>query len=458
MNPNKTGDLDSQGIGKLLLRLALPTITAQLVNALYNMVDRIYIGHIPVVGKTALTGVGVCLSLIMIISAFAALTAMGGATRASILLGKGQRDTAERILGNCVTGSVVVGLVLTAVFLSFSRPLLLAFGASEETIVYAVQYMKIYALGTVFVELALGLNAFITAQGFASVAMISVLIGAVANMILDAVLILVFNMGVAGAALATIISQGLSALWVVRFLLGRKTGLRIKKENLRLDWKLYAPCLALGMSPFVMQSTEGVISVCFNASLQKYGGDLAVGAMTILSSVMQFSMLPLQGITQGAQPIISFNYGAGNRDRVKRTFFLLLRTCVIYSVALWAVAIFVPKLFIMIFTSDPELTDYTIWAIRIYMATSLIFGIQIACQQTFVALGNAKNSLFLAVLRKIILLIPLIFILPRFFDDKVMAVFLAEPVADTLAVATTAVMFFVQFRKLMRQMGEPAGR
>ena len=295
VNPNKTGDLDSQGIGKLLLRLALPTITAQLVNALYNMVDRIYIGHIPVVGKTALTGVGVCLSLIMIISAFAALTAMGGATRASILLGKGQRDTAERILGNCVTGSVVVGLVLTAVFLSFSRPLLLAFGASEETIVYAVQYMKIYALGTVFVELALGLNAFITAQGFASVAMISVLIGAVANMILDAVLILVFDMGVAGAALATIISQGLSALWVVRFLLGRKTGLRIKKENLRLDWKLYAPCLALGMSPFVMQSTEGVISVCFNASLQKYGGDLAVGAMTILSSVMHAAVSQIPG-------------------------------------------------------------------------------------------------------------------------------------------------------------------
>ncbi len=369
MNPNKTGDLDSQGIGKLLLRLALPTITAQLVNALYNMVDRIYIGHIPVVGKTALTGVGVCLSLIMIISAFAALTAMGGATRASILLGKGQRDTAERILGNCVTGSVVVGLVLTAVFLSFSRPLLLAFGASEETIVYAVQYMKIYALGTVFVELALGLNAFITAQGFASVAMISVLIGAVANMILDAVLILVFDMGVAGAALATIISQGLSALWVVRFLLGRKTGLRIKKENLRLDWKLYAPCLALGMSPFVMQSTEGVISVCFNASLQKYGGDLAVGAMTILSSV------------------------------------------------------------------------------------------QIACQQTFIALGNAKVSLFLAVLRKIILLIPLIFILPLFFRqgaEQAMAVFLAEPVADTLAVVTTGCTFAILFRKTMKNLEEPA--
>ena len=459
MNPNKTGDLDSQGIGKLLLRLALPTITAQLVNALYNMVDRIYIGHIPVVGKTALTGVGVCLSLIMIISAFAALTAMGGATRASILLGKGQRDTAERILGNCVTGSVVVGLVLTAVFLSFSRPLLLAFGASEETIVYAVQYMKIYALGTVFVELALGLNAFITAQGFASVAMISVLIGAVANMILDAVLILVFNMGVAGAALATIISQGLSALWVVRFLLGRKTGLRIKKENLRLDWKLYAPCLALGMSPFVMQSTEGVISVCFNASLQKYGGDLAVGAMTILSSVMQFSMLPVQGLTQGAQPIISYNFGAGNADRVRKTFRLLLLCSLAYSVSLWLVAMLLPDLVARIFTPDGTLIAYGAWAMRIYMAASLIFGAQIACQQTFIALGNAKVSLFLAVLRKIILLIPLIFILPLFFRqgaEQAMAVFLAEPVADTLAVVTTGCTFAILFRKTMKNLEEPA--
>ena len=459
MNPNKTGDLDSQGIGKLLLRLALPTITAQLVNALYNMVDRIYIGHIPVVGKTALTGVGVCLSLIMIISAFAALTARGGATRASILLGKGQRDTAERILGNCVTGSVVVGLVLTAVFLSFSRPLLLAFGASEETIVYAVQYMKIYALGTVFVELALGLNAFITAQGFASVAMISVLIGAVANMILDAVLILVFDMGVAGAALATIISQGLSALWVVRFLLGRKTGLRIKKENLRLDWKLYAPCLALGMSPFVMQSTEGVISVCFNASLQKYGGDLAVGAMTILSSVMQFSMLPLQGLTQGAQPIISYNFGAGNADRVRKTFRLLLLCSLAYSVSLWLVAMLLPDLVARIFTPDGTLIAYGAWAMRIYMAASLIFGAQIACQQTFIALGNAKVSLFLAVLRKIILLIPLIFILPLFFRqgaEQAMAVFLAEPVADTLAVVTTGCTFAILFRKTMKNLEEPA--
>ena len=374
MNQGKHGDLGQGSVGKLLLRLALPTITAQLVNALYNMVDRIYIGHIPEVGRTALTGVGVCMSLIMIISAFAALTAMGGATRASIFLGRGDRAGAEKILGNCVTGAVSASLVLTVVFLLFSRPLLMAFGASEETIGYAVQYMRIYALGTVFVELALGLNAFITAQGFASVAMVSVLIGAVTNMILDAVLILGLGMGVAGAALATIISQGLSAIWVVRFLLGKKTGLRIRRENLRMDWKLYGPCLALGLSPFIMQSTEGVISVCFNASLQRYGGDLAVGAMTILARVMQFSLLPLQGLTPGA-------------------------------------------------------------------------------------LGNAKTSLFLAVLRKIILLIPLILLLPLLFrtgEEKAMAVFLAEPVADTLAVLATVCTFAIQFKKTMKGLEETA--
>ena len=459
MNQGKNEDLGQGSVGKLLLRLALPTITAQLVNALYNMVDRVYIGHIPVVGRTALTGVGVCMSLIMIISAFAALTAMGGATRASIFLGRGDRAGAEKILGNCVTGAVSASLVLTVVFLLFSRPLLMAFGASEETIGYAVQYMRIYALGTVFVELALGLNAFITAQGFASVAMISVLIGAVANMILDAVLIPGLGMGVAGAALATIISQGLSAAWVVRFLLGKKTGLRIRRENLRLDWKLYGPCLALGLSPFIMQSTEGVISVCFNASLQRCSGDLAVGAMTILASVMQFSMLPLQGLTQGAQPIISYNFGAKNVQRVKRAFRLLLICCLSYSTLLWLLAMLCPGVLASIFATDEALISYSAWAMRIYMAASLIFGAQIACQQTFIALGNAKTSLFLAVLRKIILLIPLILLLPLLFrtgEEKAMAVFLAEPVADTLAVLATVCTFAIQFKKTMKGLEETA--
>lgn len=458
MEQGKSADLSQGSVGKLLLRLALPTITAQLVNALYNMVDRIYIGHIPVVGKTALTGVGVCLSLIMIISAFAALTAMGGATRASIMLGRGDRQTAEKILGNCTTGAVLVSVILTALFLAFNRPLLLTFGASPDTIGYAVEYMNIYALGTIFVELALGLNAFITAQGFAGVSMVSVIIGAVCNIILDTVFIQVLHLGVSGAALATIISQALSAAWVVRFLLGKRTGLRIRRENLRINWRVYCPCLALGLSPFIMQSTEGVIAVCFNATLQKFGGDLAVGAMTILSSVMQFSMLPLQGLTQGAQPIISYNFGARNPDRVKKAFALLLGISLGYSLLLWSLAMLCPGALAAVFATDEALIAYSAWAMRIYMAVALIFGAQIACQQTFIALGNAKVSLFLAVLRKILLLIPLIFLLPIFFhtgEEKAMAVFLAEPVADFLAVITTVVTFTVLFRRTLRRLRDP---
>lgn len=448
----KETNLGKDPVGRLLFRLAVPAITAQIVNVLYNMVDRMYIGHIPKIGAAALTGVGVTFPIIMVISAFAALMAMGGAPKASIMMGKGDRETAEKILGNCTSGTIAAGLILTVLLLIFGRDLLMLFGASENTIGYADTYMKIYACGTLFVQIALGLNTFITTQGFAGTSMLSVVIGAVTNIILDPIFIFGFDMGVSGAALATIISQALSAVWVLLFLTGKKTTLKIRKKYLKIDPRLYGSCLALGMSPFIMQATEGAITVCFNSSLLRYGGDIAVGAMTILSSVMQFSMLPLQGLTQGAQPIVSFNYGAGNMERVKKAFFLLLRACVIYSTLLWAVAVFAPQAFIMIFTSDADLSAYTEWAMRIYMAMSLIFGIQVACQQTFIALGNAKTSLFLAVLRKIILLIPLIFVLPLFFTDKAMAVFLAEPVADTLAVATTATMFFVQFRKFLKRM------
>ncbi len=452
MKNKKQTDLGSGSVGKLLFQLALPAITAQIVNVLYNMVDRMYIGHIPEIGAAALTGVGVCFPIIMIISAFAALVAMGGAPRASIMLGKGDKEAAEKILGNCTTATFVSGIVLTIVFLIFGRDLLLVFGASENTIQYAVDYIQIYACGTLFVQIALGLNNFITSQGFATISMLSVVIGAVANIILDPIFIFVFNMGVKGAALATILSQALSAFWVLKFLMGKKTILRIKKQYLKIEPKIYLPCLALGMSPFVMQSTESIISVCFNSSLLKYGGDIAVGSMTILSSIMQFSMLPLQGLTQGAQPIISFNYGAKKADRVKKAFFLQLIACVVFSGLIWVIAMFVPNLFIGIFTPDPELTAYTKWAIRIYMAVSIIFGLQIGCQQTFVAIGNAKVSLFLAVLRKIILLIPFIFLLPNFFEDKAMAVFLAEPVADVIAVTTTVCMFMFQFRKTMKEL------
>lgn len=447
----KEADLGKDSLGPLLLKLALPAILAQIINVLYNMVDRMYIGHIPKVGPSALTGVGVTMPVIMAISAFAALVSMGGAPRASIMLGRGEHPKAEKILGNCTVMLVIMANILTAVFLIWGEPILMVFGASEATIGYALDYMRIYALGTIFVQLALGLNAFINAQGYAKIGMITVAIGALCNIVLDPIFIFSMSMGVKGAALATIISQAISSIFVVYFLTSKRSGLRIKLDNLKLDFQVILPCLALGLSPFIMQFTESVISVCFNTSLLKYGGDIAVGSMTILTSVMQFSMLPLQGLTQGAQPIISFNYGAENIDRVKRAFKLLLKISLSYSMLLWAVAMFIPDTFIYIFTSHGELATYTRWAIRIYMAASGIFGIQIACQQTFIAIGNAKTSVFLAVLRKVLVLIPLIFILPMFIENQAFAVFLAEPIADTIAVSVTATLFYQTYKRLGKE-------
>lgn len=437
-----------------MVRLAVPTITAQLVNMLYNLVDRIYIGHIPGIGTEALTGVGVCLPIIMMVSAFAALAAMGGAPLASIEMGKGDRDRAERILGSSAALLVCVSAVLTVALGVWHRPMLMAFGAGEDTIVYAARYMRIYSMGTLFVQLALGLNAFITAQGFTTVSMLTVLIGALLNTVLDPLFIFVFGMDVQGAALATVISQAVSAVWVVLFLRGKKTTLRLTPACFRLDWPLLSRSVALGVSPFIMQSTDSLMNVCFNSSLLHYGGTLAVGAMTICSSAMQFVLLPIQGLIQGASPIISYNFGAGNPQRVKKTFRLLLICCLGYSTAMWAITTFAPQVFVGLFTPDPELQAYAVPCVRLYMSAILIFGAQCACQNTFVALGNAKCSFFLACLRKLILLIPLIYILPHFFEDKVMAVFLAEPVADVLAVSTTVIMFTVVFRKTMRRLEE----
>ena len=441
--------LGTEPIGKLLVKLAVPTVVAQLVNMLYNIVDRIYIGHMPGDGSLALTGVGVCLPLIMIISAFAALVASGGAPRASIAMGKGDHDLAEKLLGGCFTLQIVISAILTAVMLIWSRDLLLMFGASENTIGYAADYMRIYAIGTLLVQLTLGMNAFITAQGFATTGMLTVLIGAVANIALDPLFIYGLGMGVRGAALATVISQGLSCVWVICFLRGKKTLLRLKRENLLVSPKLILPCVALGLAAFIMQSSESMISVCFNSSLLRYGGDVAVGAMTILSSVMQFAMLPLQGIAQGAQPISSYNYGARNADRVRQTFRLLLRVCLVYSMVLWAGIMLFPRGFAGIFTPDAELLDFTARALRIYCAMLFLFGIQIACQMTFVSIGNAPCSILVAVLRKFVLLLPLIFLLPSLLPDKVTAVYLAEPVAYVIAVTCTALLFSRQFKKAL---------
>lgn len=453
---SKEVDLGKEPIGHLLLILALPSITSQVVNALYNMVDRMYIGHIPEIGSAALTGVGVCFPLIMIISAFAYLLGMGGAPRASICMGRKDNKGAEKIMGNCFSSLIIVSIILTAVVLIFQDPLLYLFGASENTIGYAKEYITIYAIGTIFVQLTLGMNSFISAQGFSTISMMTVCIGAVTNIILDPIFIFVFNMGVAGAAWATIISQALSALWAVWFLSKGKSILRLKKENLRIDMKVLAPCIALGVAPFAMQATESVLVLCFNSSLLRYGGDLAVGAMTILSSVMQFAMLPLQGLTQGGQPIISYNYGAMQAQRVKKAFRLQTIACFTYSSLLWATVELCPSSFVAIFTNEPQLSEITVWALRIYMAAVLLMGIQVSCQQTFIAFGNSKISAFLAVFRKIIVLIPLIFILPQFMQDDVFAVFLAEPIADTIAVITTATLFAFEFKKVMRKMQEDA--
>ena len=449
---NDKNFLGTAPIGKLLLKLSIPTVIAQLINMLYNVVDRIYIGHIPGEGSLALTGVGVCMPIIMIVTAFAALISSGGAPRASICMGKQDNKSAEQILGNCFSLQIVVSIVLTVVLLIWNKDLLMAFGASKNTLGYATDYMHIYALGTLFVQLTLGMNAFITAQGFTTTSMVSVLIGAICNITLDPVFIFVFNMGVKGAALATGLSQAISTIWVVVFLSGKKTQLHLLKKYMDLKPKIFLPCVALGLATFIMQASESVVTVCFNSSLLHYGGDIAVGAMTILTSVMQFAMLPLQGIAQGSQPIASYNYGAKNADRVKKTFRLLVITCLTYSTLLWAAVQIIPKVFVSIFTSDAKLVAFTAPMLKIYLGGLFLFGIQIACQITFTSLGKAVNSIIVAVVRKFVLLLPLIYIMPHVVSNPTIGVYMAEPIADIIAVLFTSVLFTFQFKKALAQI------
>ena len=444
--------LGTAPVGKLLFRLALPTVVAQLINMLYNIVDRIYIGHMPEVGDLALTGVGVCMPIIMIVSAFAALVSSGGAPRASIFMGKKDLDSAEKTLGSCFGLQIVISAALTVVLLIWNRDFLLAFGASKNTVEYATDYMSIYAIGTAFVQLTLGMNAFITAQGFTKISMVSVIVGAVSNIILDPIFIYGLNMGVKGAALATILSQALSCAWVIAFLCSKKSILKLKPRYFLPSPSVVLPCIALGTATFIMQASESVISVCFNSSLLKYGGDIAVGAMTILTSVMQFAMLPAQGIAQGAQPILSYNYGAKNADRVKQTYRLLLKICLAYSVTIWGAVMLFPNAFVSIFTPDATLISFASKALRIYFAGMVLFGIQIACQMTFVSLGNAPSSVIVAVVRKFVLLLPLIYIMPNLVSNRTIGVYMAEPIADVIAVTFTAILFVFQFKKALRKI------
>lgn len=443
-------DMGTGSVKKLMAQMAVPALVGQVINLLYNVVDRIYIGHIPEIGGIALTGVGLFNPILMLITASAMLAGSGGAPRAAIAMGQGDKNRAEKIVGNCFTVLMILSVVLTAGFYTAAPTLLRLFGASEATLPYAVQYGRIYILGIVFVMIVMGMNTFITTQGFAKISMMTTVIGAVINIVLDPIFIFVFDMGVSGAALATVLSQAVSAVWILKFLTGKKTILKLKVSNMKLESGIILPCLALGVSTFVMVSTESLLSISFTSSLSRYGGDLAVGAMTVLSSINQLVSMPLSGICQGGQPLISFNYGAKKYDRVKEAFFCQFFICVGYTVLFWLALMALPHVFAGIFTSDGALVEYTTWALRIFLAGAFSVGFQISCQQAFVALGQAKTSLLMACLRKLVLLIPLIFILPLFFQDKVLAVFLAEPVSDITAAAVTTFTFFRFFRKTMK--------
>ena len=439
-------DLGKESIGKLIFKLSTPAIIAQLVNVLYNIVDRIFIGRMTN-GDIAMAGVGVAFPIILIVSAFSALVGMGGAPLAAIKMGEKDNEGAEKILSNSFMLLIILSIILTVGFSIFKEPILWTFGASNATIGYAVDYISIYLLGTIFVQISLGMNQYINTQGFAKIGMLTVVIGAVINVILDPILIFGFNLGVKGAALATITAQGISAIWVLKFLLGKKSILKIRKKFLKLEKKIIFNIVSLGISPFIMQSTESIVLISLNSQLAKYGGDLAIGAMTIMSSIMQIVLQPTMGLTQGAQPIMSYNYGAKQIDRVKKTFKICLAICFLYTTIMWSLLMIMPQVFVSIFNNDSALMEITKWSIRIYFAGIFIFGIQIACQQTFLALGQAKISLVLALLRKVLLLIPLIFILPLFMKNQLFAVFLAEPVADIIAALTTMICFIVFYKK-----------
>ena len=451
MAENKKRDMGNGSVKKLMAQMAVPALVGQIINLLYNIVDRIYIGHLPEIGGDALTGVGLFTPILMLITAFAMLCGSGGAPRAAIAMGKGDKETAEKIVGNCFSVLMILAVILTAA-LYFAAPALLRwFGASDATLPYAVSYGRIYILGCVFVLIVMGMNTFITTQGFAKIAMLTTVIGAVINIILDPILMFGLKMGVAGAAVATVLSQAVSALWILRFLTGKQTILKLRTGNMKLQGKIILPCLGLGISSFVMISTESVLSISFTSSLARYGGDVAVGAMTVLTSINQLVSMPLMGICQGGQPLISFNYGARKLDRVKEAFFCQFFVCVAYTTAFWLALMAVPNVFAGIFTDNTALVNYTAWAIRIFLACGFSVGFQISCQQAFMALGQAKISLLMACLRKIILLIPLIFILPNFFENQAFAVFLAEPVSDAIAAAVTTVTFFVFFLKMLKE-------
>ncbi len=441
--------LETAPVTKLIFKLAIPTVLAQLVNLLYNIVDRIYVGRIPEIGSLSLAGLGVTFPIILLISAFAMLAGMGGASRAAVSMGAKNNDTAEKILGNSTMLLLIFSVVLSVVFLLTKDRILMRFGASPDTIGYASEYITIYLFGTIFVQLALGLNMFITNQGFTKTSMLTVCIGAVLNIVLDPIFIYVFGMGVKGAALATVISQAVSCLWVLKFLTGKKTILKIKLKNLLLVKEIVFSILSLGVSPFIMQVTECLIQLTFNNGMLKYGNDLYVALMSILFSLTQLIWMPLQGFSQGAQPVIGYNYGAGKLQRVKKAFKVQFIVNLSFSIAAIGMVELFPKFFLGLFTNDAELINIGINTMRLFLVGMAVMGAQSACQQTFLALGEAKISVFLACLRKVILLFPLALILPKVGGMGIWGLLLAEPVSDVIAATCTTTMFYFRSKKLL---------
>lgn len=443
--------LETMSVGRLFVKMAVPAVLSQLINILYNLVDKMFIGHMRTGGAEALAGLGVTTPVILFLSAFAALVSMGGAPKAAIALGKNERDMAERIMGSCMAFLLIISVFLTAGMLIWGKDILLLFGASEDTISYAVEYMRIYCLGTVFIQLSLGLNTFITTQGYARISMVNVAIGAVINVILDPVLIYVCKLGIKGAALATVFAQAVSCVFIIGFLISEKSSIKLRKTYIRIDLKLLMPCILLGTSPALMQITENMVAISFNTVLQRYGGDMAVASMSILNSVMQFVMLLLPGLVQGAQPILSYNLGAGLMERVRKTFHYLLLSCILGSCIIWMVCMVFPENIISIFTNNTALREYSVTPLRTYLCLLCIYGIQVACQYSFVALDQAKTAIFLTIWRKIILLIPLIFLLPHIVPSPTIGVFLAEPIADFVAVCTTGSLFYRYYRRTLKR-------
>ena len=429
----------------LVFKMALPAVIAQFVNLLYSMVDRIYIGHIPGIGTDALAGVGVTTSLVILISSFSAIVG-GGAPLATMALGQGDRLRAGKILGNGFVLLILFTLFTSFIAYTFMEPILLFTGASENTLEYAVDYLSIYLLGTVFVEISTGLNSFINAQGRPAIAMYSVLIGALLNIILDPIFIFWFDMGVKGAALATVLSQACSAAWVLSFLFSRRASLSLEKRNMRLSRKIVFAMLALGISPFIMASTESLVGFVLNSSLKNFG-DIYVSALTILQSAMQFASVPLTGFALGFVPIISYNYGHGDKQRVKDCFRIVMITMFSFNLLLMLLMILFPTIVASAFTSDEKLIETVRWTMPVFLGGMTIFGLQRACQNMFVALGQAKISIFIALLRKAILLIPLALILPHYMG--VTGVYAAEAISDATAAICCTLLFFWQFPKIL---------